>query len=234
MFELFLYFGDASLPYRKIMAEHTDFKVGDLLIPKNRVVIAEQTHSSNVHVCSEEDCGAGFDDHPQIPDCDALISNLTEQYLMIRTADCTPILLWDEKSQSIAAVHSGREGTRKNVIGATVRAMKEHFTAQPESIRVQIGAGICNRHYQIDDTTWQQMFESFKEQNILLNILDFPYLDIQHIILQQLRNEGIKLDNISRNIICTYESKDHFSYRRDGTRNRQINIIGMRYGKHDL
>lgn len=234
MSTLFKYFGNTSLPYRKIMADHTDFSIGDFVISKKRVVIAEQTHSNHVHVCREEDCGAGFDDHPQIPDCDAMVTNLTNQFLLIRTADCTPILLYDEATQSIGAVHSGREGTRKNIAGATVSTMSEHYSAQPKNIKAWIGAGICKRHYQVDETTWQKIFESFKEQNILLNFPDFPYLDIQHIILQQLRNAGLKIDNISRNIICTYESKDHFSYRRDGTRNRQINIIGMRYGKHDL
>lgn len=231
---LFTYLGDISLPYRKIMADHTDFTIGETVIPKNRVVIAEQTHSNHVHVCREEDCGAGFDDHPQIQDCDAMITNLTNQFLLIRTADCTPILLYDEETRSIGAIHSGREGTRKNIVGATVSVMSEQFSARPENIKAIIGAGICKRHYQVDEATWQQVFESFKEQNIMLNIPDFPYLDIQHIILQQLRNAGLILDNISKNIICTFESKDHFSYRRDGTHNRQINIIGMRYGKQDL
>lgn len=216
------------------MSEHTDFLVAGIMIPKSRVVIAEQTHSNHVHICTEEDCGAGFDEHPQIADCDALVTNLPEQFLFIRTADCTPLLLYDEVTQSIGAVHSGREGTRKNVVAAAVKAMQDNYSALPENIKAWVGAGICKRHYQVSEDIWSEFFQSCKSQNISMFLADFPHLDIHGVVLQQLKNAGLKAENIDVISVCTFESEIHFSYRRDGTNNRQINIIGMKYGKHNL
>jgi len=224
---LFYYLGDSALPYRTIMAEHTDFSVKGIVIPKNKVVIAEQTHSKHVHVCHEKDSGAGFDEHAQIADCDAMVTNIQGQFLLIRTADCTPVLMYDEKTQSVGAIHSGREGTRKNIIGETVSTMQKQFNSLPENIKAWIGAGICKQHYQVSEIVWVAFSQSCKKQNILIAESDTFHLDIQDVIYQQLINAGLKPENISRNSTCTFESKEHFSFRREGTHNRQINIIGM-------
>jgi polyphenol oxidase len=234
MLELLEYLGDQTLPYRTIMAEHTDFVVQDCIIPKKQVVIAEQTHSNRVHKCTGEDGGAGFDEHSQIMDCDALVTNLPNVFLLIRTADCTPILLYDEKSRSIGAIHSGREGTRKNIAGETIKTMVNSYSAQPENIRAVIGAGICKKHYHVSEAVWQEFFLTCQKQGVTVREADFPRLDIQDVIYQQLMLAGLQLCNIKTNQICTFESNSHFSFRRDGTHNRQINLIGLIDGKYHL
>jgi polyphenol oxidase len=232
--KLFSYLGDHSIPYRTIMTNHKDFKASDVLIPKSRCVIAEQTHSVNVHPCTEADCGAGFDDNPQIQDCDALVTNLPDIFLLIRTADCTPVLLFDEVSKCIGAVHSGREGTRKNITGQTVKTMIRLYSAEPSDIKAWIGPGICKKHYPVSEEIWTDFYLTCTKSNFFVDESDFLFPDIQSVILQQLTAVGLKQENIIKNEICTFESNGHFSYRRDKTRNRQINIIGMINGKHNL
>jgi polyphenol oxidase len=234
MNKLFCFVGDNTVPYRTIMSEHKDFYISDVLIRKSQVVIAEQTHSNNVHICKNEDSGAGFDDHPQIQDCDALITNLPDQFLLIRTADCTPVLLYDEKTKSIGAVHSGREGTSKNIVGATVAAMNKAYSVIPSNLKCYIGAGICKNHYKLNEATFTLFTRTCLDAGIKINLDDFPAVDIQNAIVQQLIQAGIRAKNIESNDICTFESSRHYSYRRDGTNNRQINLIGMIYGKHSL
>ncbi|MFB3844131.1 MAG: peptidoglycan editing factor PgeF [Candidatus Cloacimonadaceae bacterium] len=234
MNDLIVFLGDRSLPYRKIMDEHKDFFVQNMKIPAERVIIAEQTHSDNVHVCSEDDCGAGFGSHPQIEDCDALISDQPNQFLLIRTADCYPILLYDTKTQAIGAVHSGREGTRKNVTGKTVQAMCDTFQCSPSEIKVWVGAGICKRHYTVSSSVWEEFYQSCRHYNPALTKEDFPYLDLKGIILQQLYQAAILPQNVTSIPACTYEKDNYFSYRRDKTHNRQINLIGISDGKYHI
>jgi len=234
MAELFYYLGNSSLPYRKIMAEHTDFSADGFYLCKAKLVIAEQTHSCNVHVCSEEDSGAGFDTHKQIPDCDAMLTNLENQFLLVRTADCTPILLYDESNRVVGAVHSGREGTRKNIAGITVRKMVSDFGSNPAGIRVWIGAGVCPKHYPVDEKTGSDFESACQKQGIDTKNFDIFHPDIQEVIRQQLVMSGIKIERISRVNACTYESDNYFSFRKDSTKNRQVNIIGMYNGKYHL
>jgi YfiH family protein len=232
--ELFRYLGDDTFPYRTIMADHTDFSINKILILKNRCVIAEQTHSNNVHVCSEKDSGAGFDEHSQVSDCDAIVTGVPNQFLLIRTADCTPILLYDEKRKCIGAVHSGREGTRKDITGHCIEVMINEYNSQPKDVKAWIGPGICNNHYKVSEEIWAEFYQSCKNSNFFIDESDFLFPDIQNVILQQLTTAGILQENIISNNICTFESERHFSFRRNGTFNRQINIIGMIDGKHNL
>lgn len=227
--KIFCHLGNRVPDYRGIMKDHTDFMVGNKKIPASRVVIAEQTHSDQAHICTEADCGAGFHDHPQIATADALITDIPGQYLLIRTADCTPILLHDRKGSLVAAIHSGREGTRKNIPGKTVKAIADNFGIYPEDLKAWIGAGICQRHYEVDAATWDAFSASLQDQGIEPDMSLPRHIDIPGCIFQQLTAAGIPSCNIGWEQICTFESPLYFSWRRDATNNRQINLIGLEY-----
>jgi len=232
MDNLLMFLGDNSVPYRTIMANHDDFIVQGHLIRKKQVVIAEQTHSNHVHICSENDSGAGFDNHLQIADCDALLTNLPNQFLMVRTADCTPILVYDNIKKVVGAIHSGREGTKKNIVGQTIETMQIVFNSNPGDICASMGAGICKTHYNVSDNIWNEFYETCVNNKFIIKKPDRPFLDIQRMIFQQLIGAGLALEKILRNNICTFEADNYFSFRRDGTHNRQINIIGIKDGRN--
>ncbi len=212
------------------MSDHSDFTVNEHIIPKERCVIAEQTHSANVHVCTEADGGSGWDDKPQILNTDALITNVPELYLISRTADCTPILMYDEVNGAVAAIHSGREGTRKNIARNAIQSMVNTYHTEPNLLKVLIGAGICEQHYEVSIDMWKEFTDSVGQQDVYTGSMPYRRLNIQNVIYQQLILAGVKPDNIITNHICTFESEQHFSYRRNGSHNRQINIIGLCHG----
>jgi len=211
------------------MAAQTDFSIGDKLISASRVVICEQTHSREVHVCREEDSGAGFGAHPQIGVADGMITNIPGQYLLIRTADCTPVLFADKHHRAVGAVHSGREGTRKNIVSRAVELLRTHYGIRAEDLSAWIGAGICARHYQVGQAVYEEFHGSLKNMGIEPAVRDDYTLDIRNCIFQQLIASGIAFRDIEQDHNCTYESQDYHSYRRDGSKNRQINIVGIEY-----
>ena len=211
------------------MAAQTDFCVDDRLIPASRVVICEQTHSNYVHVCREEDSGAGFGAHPQIPIADGFVSAIPNQYLLIRTADCTPVLFADKHHRAVGAVHSGREGTRKNIVGQAVELLHSKFGIPASDLSVWIGAGICVDHYEVSKCVYEQFHESLRAQGIEPVSNQQRRLDIRNCIFQQLIAAGIAFRDIEQDHHCTFESEGYHSFRRNGTKNRQINLIGIEY-----
>lgn len=227
MGKLLFWLGDTSLPYRRLMAEHRGFEIHGLHIPKTRCIIAEQTHSSHVHVCSEQDAGAGWDDKPQIMDTDALVTNVPHLFLLSRTADCTPILMYDPENQAVAAIHSGREGTRKNIAGKTIQTMHSAYQTDPTRLQVWIGAGICMNHYEVSQSIWEEFTATVRQDGIDVARMPFRRIDVQDVIRQQLSIAGVPSQNIRQVSTCTYDSDAYFSFRRDGSHNRQINIIGL-------
>jgi len=224
-----LHLGNGTPDYRSIMAAHHDFYIGDKLIPASRVVICQQTHSREVHICSEADSGAGFGAHPQIAVADGFVTNVPHQYLLIRTADCTPVLFTDKLHRAVGAVHSGREGTRKNIVGRAVELLKSEYGIEPGDLCAWIGAGICVDHYRVNRAVYDEFHTSLIETGISPGPRYDLKLDIRHCIFQQLIAAGIAFRDIEQDHSCTFETQGYHSFRRDGTHNRQIKLVGIEY-----
>ena len=116
-----------------ILAERIGFDLKNL-------VLTWQTHSDIVRLVTKTDaCGL---DHHAYPECDALITNDHGCALVVFTADCTPILLWDSVTGAVGAVHAGWRGTAADIAGKTVRKMVKEFGCDPKNIRAAIGPNI--------------------------------------------------------------------------------------------
>jgi len=223
----FVFFGDKQCDYRSLMANQKDFYVKDRLILACQTVIAEQVAGDKVYICSKKDNGAGFGSHSQVQGVDALITAIPNQYLLIRTADCFPILLEDKKQRVVAAVHSGREGTRLNLVGKTINSLKEKMEVMAQDLITYIGAGICGEHYTVDEGTWRFYNECMEQQGFFIEKVPFCHIDLRAGITQQLLAAGVPSNQIVHKNTCTFESPLYFSYRRDKTDNRQICLIGL-------
>ena len=76
------------------------------------------------------------------PRCDVLVTRSAAHTLMLRFADCTPVLLADPKRRAVAAVHAGWRGSAVRAAGAAVEALHEAFGTRPEDIIAGIGPAI--------------------------------------------------------------------------------------------
>lgn len=227
MSKVFLYLGSKEHDYRTLMQDQKSVTIAGKTILPSQMVICEQTHSSVVHICSKEDFGAGFGSHPQIPLADGFATNIADQYLLIRTADCYPVLFYEKDAKAIAAVHSGREGTRKNIVGRAVQVLVDHFGCDPVNIIAHVGAGICDEHYQVSEELYDAFCDTLDADNFTSCTNKLRHLNLRAIIFQQLLRSGLKYINIENIQICSYENPDYYSYRRDQGNNRQINLIGI-------
>ena len=106
-----------------------------------KLVLSHQTHTDIVRVVGQESWGAGLY-APELPECDALITNTPNTALAVFSADCTPVLLWDKVTGAVGAVHAGWRGTAADIAGKTVQAMVENFGCDPKNICAAIGANI--------------------------------------------------------------------------------------------
>ncbi|MFH1067528.1 MAG: polyphenol oxidase family protein [bacterium] len=107
-------------------------------------VLAEQPHGSRVALV---DCSHRGQ---TVPDVDALITRDAEVSLVIRTADCGPVFLFDSVQRAIGLVHSGKKGTEADVLTATIRAMEKSFHTRAKDVRVVLGPCIRPPHYETD------------------------------------------------------------------------------------
>lgn len=220
------YLGDKSPDYLSLFEGGGRLELQDRQIDLDSAVLAEQVHGDHVHICGEEDFGAGFEGREKITGADGLITAIPNQYLMIRTADCYPVLIFDPEGGVVCALHSGREGTRLNITGKAINMLKEEFGCDPAKLCAYIGAGVCGEHYQVSEELYEEFVADVRAQGFA-HRAPHRLLNLRMVVFQQLINSGITFYNIENIQECTFENQSYFSYRRDKANNRQINIIGI-------
>lgn len=75
-------------------------------------------------------------------ECDAMITNHPGVLLLIRVADCVPLVVFDPVRRAVAAVHAGWKGTLAGIAAAAVAAMRDSFGCEPFDLLAGIGPSI--------------------------------------------------------------------------------------------
>ena len=203
----------------EILGSALDFDVKNL-------VLSHQTHTDVVLRVGKEQAGAGLF-APELPECDALITNEPGVALAVFTADCTPILLHDPVTGAVGAVHAGWRGTAAAIAGKTVAAMAREFGARPENIRAAIGPNIGVCCFETDRDVPDAMLAAFGQEAkpYLFPQGDKYYVNLKGINALVLRRAGVEQLQISTD--CTVcQSHRFWSHRvTKGDRGSQGAII---------
>ncbi|MBI5416599.1 peptidoglycan editing factor PgeF [Candidatus Poribacteria bacterium] len=214
----------------KNVAENRNKMRRALNLMQTKMVLADQIHSNKVSIVNEKISNSGWEDPRRtVRMSDALITSVRNVTLIITTADCVPILVYDTKREVIAAIHAGWKGTGLEITKRTIELMMKNFRTQPENCQVAIGPSIGVCCYTVDlkvidflrskFSYWRELFNL--EKNVLgkLNLVDANK--------RQLMGIGIPEQNIASSGICTSCSNDSFfSFRKEnGTTGRQMAFI---------
>ena len=152
---------------------------------------------------------------------DALVTNQKKLPLVIRTADCISLVIYDKEKKVLATVHSGWRGTLNGIVNNTIDTMINKFNCNPSNIEAYLYPSIRNCHFEVDNDVYQ-LFKL--KYNDYITKKDTKYLiDLQGIVKSQLTLLGInKIDDSN---ICTYCNNDkYYSYRFNKTNERNYLI----------
>lgn len=174
----------------------------------------KQIHSNIVHILDNN-----FINNTE---GDAIITNIPNIPIIIKVADCVPIILYDKENKVLSLIHSGWKGTLNNITINTINLMINKFNSKVENIYAYIYPSIRKCHFEVE----YDVYSLFKDK--IPNIDKYTttnknkyYIDLQSIIKDNLYNIGIS--NIIDTNICTYCQKDKYhSYRYNHTNKRNI------------
>lgn len=187
-------------------------------------------------------CRIAFVDRPDmtredLEGYDAFITDIQGIAIGVRTADCTPVLLFDPAHSVIAAVHSGWRGTVANISRKTIELMGKTFNTRPEDIRAVIGPSIGPDSFQVGE----EVVERFREAGFPMESIwsdrgpgdGSPMSGGHHIDLFKanrwiLEDCGVKPESIQVYDIDTFTDTSFYSARREGIGcGRNINSIKL-------
>lgn len=187
---------------------------------------------------------------------DGLITNVSGIVLTVRTADCVPVLIVDEKTHAIGAFHAGWRGTLARIVEKGVGELRKQFGSDPEDLKAAIGPCIHACCYEVSDDFTDKfrtqfayaddLFEEVFDSNSLH--LKYPLLFLNqrapghgdaasklHLNLveanrRQLLDAGVPEENIWISELCTSCRKDLlFSHRAEfGNTGRMLAAVAIR------
>ncbi|MDN6124389.1 MAG: polyphenol oxidase family protein, partial [Brevibacterium sp.] len=140
---------------------------------------------------------------------------------VIMVADCTPIMLADPEAGVIGAIHAGRPGMAAGVVPATIARMKDLGATDIHAI---IGPSVCPRCYEVP-AAMRDEITAVEPVAASVSVTGTPAIDVAGAAAEQLRRSGVSIDHFSR--VCTRESEDLFSYRRQRTTGRFAGVVWL-------
>jgi purine-nucleoside/S-methyl-5'-thioadenosine phosphorylase / adenosine deaminase len=133
-------------------------------------------------------------------------------------ADCAPIALANDTA--VAAVHSGWRGALDGVVQAGVAAVRRLGTGP---VRAAIGPCICVQHYEFGADALAPLVDRLGDTVAGTTSDGRPALDLPRALHVALAEADV--DDVTDLGCCTFESTDHFSYRRDHRTGRQAVVV---------
>lgn len=171
-----------------------------------------QIHSNKVIII--DDLSKIYDGEP-LPKADAIVTNIKDLPIAVITADCVPIIFYDDTQKIAAIAHAGWRGAKSRIIENVVSCMVE-MGCKVSDIKVEIGPCIRQKSYEVSKEFFDE-FVSDKKSNeeffISSNKEGHFMFDLPKYCYSKLENLG--LENIKDKEVDTYvNDKTLFSYRR--------------------
>ncbi|MBE9228634.1 peptidoglycan editing factor PgeF [Phormidium sp. LEGE 05292] len=174
----------------------------------------------------------GMSEFESLPPADALVTEREKQAVWVCTADCTPVLIADETTRQVAAIHAGWRGTAKRIVPEAIARLVSQGS-KLENLRIAMGPAITGEVYQVSQEVAAEVGATVvfadSETEILTALQELPNspifpdsepgkvrLDVRRVNELQLKQMGVAEEQIAISPHCTYQQPDYFfSYRRD-------------------
>jgi polyphenol oxidase len=174
-------------------------------VPKNKLILMNQTHSSNVIEIKKDNLKRKINS-------DAMITRVKGLALGVVTADCVPIIIYDFKNKIVGCIHAGWRGAISGIIENTVNKIKK--LSYKNKIYASIGPCIGKKNYEVDLSFYKKFLaRSKKNKKYFSNKNKYKKLfNLRKFVADKLKELKVIVDHVNHDTFS--EKTKFFSYRR--------------------
>jgi len=145
---------------------------------------------------------------------DGMVTDKPNVILALRTADCAPILFYDDKNKIIGAAHAGWRGALRGIIENTLDLMIS-LGAEKQHIAAVIGPCLQKNSFACQSDMYREFLSADKNYQQFFTVQDDLHwlFDAEKFCVHRLNIYGIQ--NVQTSGINTYTDENYFSYRRN-------------------
>lgn len=216
------YIGGSDYNFRTVTATnesiHSDFerliKQANIKNPL-KIYTGHQTHLTNVAYCDGEN-GEPFIIGRQFQETDGLITDKENIALVVKFADCTPIILFDPVKKIQTIVHSGWRGTVGEISKEALRKMTEEFNSNKKDVLAYVGPSIAQENYEVGAEVYDAFSmnpdrDTFFKPNGEKYLMDMALANTKILLAAGIPEENIEVESAT-----TYSDERLHSARKEG------------------
>lgn len=162
---------------------------------------------------------AALHDEPSVK-ADGMSTSRPGMGLMVKSADCQPILIAHESGRFVAGLHAGWQGNRQNYPGVAVGELCKYYQVEPRSLFAVRGPslGPSAAEFIHFDTEWGPDFARwYAERERTVNLW--------MLAKDQLLAAGLLPERLFSLDLCTFSLGLFYSFRRNKITGRQGSVI---------
>ncbi len=193
-----------------------------------KLTIINQVHRADIFIVDDDKNHIGNGIKLTLPavQADAIITTLKDVPIMVFSADCPLVILFDPNVKLLALIHSSWRAILGGIIESTIKILQERFSVVPFDIIIGIGPGAGRCCYEVD----QKFIDTISTDRVMSRHIvransNKTTFDLHGTIREKLLQLGIPPENIESMDICTICDARFFSYRRDGPSTGRFSLI---------
>ena len=174
-------------------------------VKPSHLVLMNQSHSNKVKIINKRNFRRKINS-------DAIITKINGLSLGVLTADCVPILLYDDSNKVIACIHAGWRGALSGIIRNTINKIRNMNIKN--NLFACIGPCIGGKNYEVDLKFYKKFISRSKKYKIYFsNKTKIKKLfNLRNFVADRLLELEVKVDHVK---FDTFSEKNiFFSYRR--------------------
>jgi YfiH family protein len=132
------------------VAANRNLLAAELGISTDRLILPHQTHGTETRIIGPEFCTLPEQIRQMLLEgVDALLTNVEGVCIGVSTADCIPVLLYDEEHRATAAIHAGWRGTQARIVSKAIVDMGVAYKTDTKKLKAVIGPGISQKNFEV-------------------------------------------------------------------------------------
>ena len=212
--------GPGSNDKKKYIKQNLKIVKNKISKKSKKIFLLHQTHSNKFIFVNKN-----FKINEKRLKADAVITDQKKLPIGILTADCAPILIYDNISKIAAAIHAGWKGAYKDIISKVIKFMLKKG-CKPKNMHAVIGPCITKKNYNVREDFLRKFLKKTKKNIIFFKTRKkTTYFDLPKYIKSQLKSN--KISNIEHINIDTFEAKNKFFSAR-----RSLRLNHADYGRN--
>ena len=210
-----------NVNFKKVLQNRKEF-LSKINVDINSCVCMWVLGEDGIKEVDKKDVGYSVKDYKKAVKVDALITDRKNLYILLLTADCAPVILYDPVQKAVGVVHAGWRGADKEIVMKAIKNLSDLYGSKPEDLIVGIGPSarkdtfIKNNPKQLKDPKWKEFIKKVSG--------DDYKVDFVGLCKKQLNDAGVLSKNIFDCEVDTIKNKHFFSHYRE--KDGDINMQG--------